>query len=333
MFEVRSIDSISMNLEKRVEAWNEFITKILGIPWGFLIGAELTIVQSRISLVNKIQEVYRSQGVQIHNRHIELIVRQITSKVLVSEDGMSNVFLPGELIGLLRAERMGRALEEAIHYRAVLLGITRASLNTQSFISEASFQETARVLAKAALRGRIDWLKGLKENVVLGGMIPVGSATIGVRNPQTIPTDGQNFFEYVLEFIRDELLMNPLISAASVIAAGLAVGLASIGPGIGQGTAAGQAVEGIARQPEAEGKIRVEDQIMTIYTGTNGYLDSLEIGKVAKFLDDLRKSLKSKKPQFQEIISSTKTFTEEAEALLKEAIQEQVKCFIFEEEA
>nr|YP_010636484.1 RNA polymerase beta'' subunit [Saxifraga angustata]WBQ48956.1 RNA polymerase beta'' subunit [Saxifraga angustata] len=175
VLEVRSIDSISMNLEKRVEGWNERITRILGIPWGFLIGAELTIVQSRISLVNKIQKVYRSQGVQIHNRHIEIIVRQITSKVLVSEDGMSNVFSPGELIGLLRAERTGRALEEAIRYRAILLGITRASLNTQSFISEASFQETTRVLAKAALRGRIDWLKGLKENVVLGGMIPVGT--------------------------------------------------------------------------------------------------------------------------------------------------------------
>lgn len=171
VLEVRSIDSISLNLEKRIKGWNKCITRILGIPWGFLIGAELTIVQSRISLVNKIQKVYRSQGVQIHNRHIEIIVRQITSKVLVSEEGMSNVFLPGELIGLLRAERTGRALEEAICYRAVLLGITRASLNTQSFISEASFQETARVLAKAALRGRIDWLKGLKENVVLGGVI------------------------------------------------------------------------------------------------------------------------------------------------------------------
>ncbi|KAL5076764.1 hypothetical protein RYX36_015748 [Vicia faba] len=175
ILEIRSIDSISMNLEKRIDAWNECITKILGMPWGFLIGAELTIAQSRISLVNKIQKVYRSQGVHIHNRHIEIIVRQITSKVLVSEDGMSNVFLPGELIGLLRAERMGRALEEPICYRALLLGITKTSLNTQSFISEASFQETARVLAKAALRGRIDWLKGLKENVVLGGMIPVGT--------------------------------------------------------------------------------------------------------------------------------------------------------------
>nr|YP_010723531.1 RNA polymerase beta'' subunit [Freesia laxa]WDW26901.1 RNA polymerase beta'' subunit [Freesia laxa] len=175
ILEVRSIGSISMNLERRVESWNEHIPRILGIPWGFLIGAELTIAQSRISLVNKIQKVYRSQGVQIHNRHIEIIVRQVTSKVLVSEDGMSNVFLPGELIVLLRAERAGRALDQAICYRAILLGITKASLNTQSFISEASFQETARVLAKAALRGRIDWLKGLKENVVLGGIIPVGT--------------------------------------------------------------------------------------------------------------------------------------------------------------
>nr|YP_010980482.1 RNA polymerase beta'' subunit [Phaius philippinensis]WOC84921.1 RNA polymerase beta'' subunit [Phaius philippinensis] len=175
ILEVRSIDSISMNLERRVEGWDERIRRILGIPWGFLIGAELTIAQSRISLVNKIQKVYRSQGVQIHNRHIEIIVRQVTSRILVSEDGMSNVFLPGEFIGLLRAERAGRVLDEAIFYRAILLGITKSSLNTQSFISEASFQETARVLAKAALRGRIDWLKGLKENVVLGGIIPVGT--------------------------------------------------------------------------------------------------------------------------------------------------------------
>nr|YP_010934609.1 RNA polymerase beta'' subunit [Veronica anagallis-aquatica]AKZ23938.1 RNA polymerase beta'' subunit [Veronica americana]WKV26524.1 RNA polymerase beta'' subunit [Veronica anagallis-aquatica] len=201
VLEVRSIDSISMNLEKRVERWNERITRILGMPWAFLIGAELTIVQSRISLVNKIQKVYRSQGVQIHNRHLEIIVRQITSKVLVSEDGMSNVFSPGELIGLLRAERMGRALEEAVCYRAVLLGITRASLNTQSFISEASFQETARVLAKAALRGRVDWLKGLKENVVLGGMIPVGTGLKGLVPPSKqqkkspLETKKNNLFE------------------------------------------------------------------------------------------------------------------------------------------
>nr|YP_009270539.1 RNA polymerase beta'' subunit [Apostasia odorata]AIY61328.1 RNA polymerase beta'' subunit [Apostasia odorata] len=175
ILEVRSINSISMNLERIVEGWNERIRRILDIPWRFLIGAELSIAQSRISLVNKIQKVYRSQGVQIHNKHIEIVVRQVTSKVLVSEDGMSNVFSPGEFIGLLRAKRVGCVLDEAICYRAILVGITKSSLNTQSFISEASFQETARVLAKAALRGRIDWLKGLKENVVLGGIIPVGT--------------------------------------------------------------------------------------------------------------------------------------------------------------
>ncbi|KAM0023094.1 DNA-directed RNA polymerase subunit beta'' [Helianthus debilis subsp. tardiflorus] len=144
VLKVRSIDSISVNLEKRIKGWNKCITRTLGIPWSFFISAKLTIV------------------------HIEIIVRQITSKVLVSEDEMSNVFSPGELVGLLRAERMGHALEEAICYQAVLLGITRASMNTQSFISEASFQETALVLAKAALLGSINWLKGLKANVVLG---------------------------------------------------------------------------------------------------------------------------------------------------------------------
>ncbi|KAK9053882.1 hypothetical protein SSX86_024957 [Deinandra increscens subsp. villosa] len=80
VLEVRSIDSISMNLEKRIEGWNKCITRILGIPWAFFIGAELTIVQSRISLVNKVQKVYRSQGVQIHNRHIEIIVSGVSDK-------------------------------------------------------------------------------------------------------------------------------------------------------------------------------------------------------------------------------------------------------------
>lgn len=176
VFEARSLDSISRKLKKRVEDWKKLIPRILGISWGSLIGAELTIAQSRISLVNQIQEVYRSQNVQIHNRHIEMIIRQVTSKVLVSSRGrMSNVFSPGERIGLLRAERARRALNQTIRYKAILLGITRASLNTQSFICEASFQETARILAKSALWGRIDWLKGLKENVVLGRIIPAGT--------------------------------------------------------------------------------------------------------------------------------------------------------------
>nr|BCK51977.1 RNA polymerase beta subunit-2 [Agathis dammara] len=181
--EARSTNSISKNLKKNVLSWNRDMAKFLGKLWGSFISARITTEQSQIQLVNQIQRVYRSQGVQISDKHIEIIVRQMTSKVLIVENsenknfeyGMGNVFLPGELIGLSRAQRMNRALEEAINYRIILLGITKASLNTQSFLSEASFQETARVLAKAALRGRIDWLKGLKENVILGGVIPVGT--------------------------------------------------------------------------------------------------------------------------------------------------------------
>ena len=173
--EARLNNSISMNLKESFENWTGDMTRFLGSLWGLFISARITMEQSQIHLVNQIQKVYRSQGVRICDKHIEIIVRQMTSKVLISEDGTANVFSPGELIGLSRAQRMNRALEEAIYYQTMLLGITRASLNTQSFISEASFQETARVLAKAALQGRIDRLKGLKENVILGGLIPAGT--------------------------------------------------------------------------------------------------------------------------------------------------------------
>nr|YP_009701070.1 RNA polymerase beta' subunit [Parasitaxus usta]QEQ14275.1 RNA polymerase beta' subunit [Parasitaxus usta] len=181
--EARSTNSVSKNLKKNVQNWNRDMEQILGRLWGSFISARITMEQSQIQLVNQIQRVYRSQGVQISDKHIEIIVRQMTSKVLIVENsenqnfeyGMGHVFLPGELVGLSRAQRMNRALEEAIDYRIILLGITKASLNTQSFLSEASFQVTVRVLAKAALQGRIDWLKGLKQNVILGGVIPVGT--------------------------------------------------------------------------------------------------------------------------------------------------------------
>nr|YP_010569692.1 RNA polymerase beta'' subunit [Podocarpus salignus]UZF97399.1 RNA polymerase beta'' subunit [Podocarpus salignus] len=190
--EARSTNSISKNFKKNVQNWNRDMPKILGRLWGSFISARITMEQTQIQLVNQIQRVYRSQGVQISDKHIEIIVRQMTSKVLIDENSenqnfeyvMGNIFLPGELIGLSRAQRMNRALEEAINYRIMLLGITKASLNTQSFLSEASFQETTRVLAKAALQGRIDWVKGLKENVILGGVIPVGTGFNPLRRRQ-----------------------------------------------------------------------------------------------------------------------------------------------------
>nr|YP_009732844.1 RNA polymerase beta'' subunit [Diphyscium foliosum]QHU77189.1 RNA polymerase beta'' subunit [Diphyscium foliosum] len=175
LLEARPINSVSINLEKGFEDWNKDMTNYFGSLWGFFFSARISMEQSQINLVDQIQRVYRSQGVHISDKHIEIIVRQMTSKVLTLENGMANGFLPGESIEFSRAQRMNRALEEVVPYKPVLLGITKASLNTQSFISEASFQETTRVLAKAALRGRIDWLKGLKENVILGGIVPAGT--------------------------------------------------------------------------------------------------------------------------------------------------------------
>nr|QZJ47977.1 RNA polymerase beta'' subunit [Tetraphis pellucida] len=175
LLEARPINSVSINLEKGFEDWNKDMTNFFGSLWGFFLSARISMEQSQINLVDQIQKVYRSQGVQISDKHIEIIVRQMTSKVLTLEDGMANGFLPGELVEFSRAQRMNRVLEEVVPYKPILLGITKASLNTHSFISEASFQETTRVLAKAALRGRIDWLKGLKENVILGGIVPAGT--------------------------------------------------------------------------------------------------------------------------------------------------------------
>ena len=175
LLEARPINSVFINLEKGFEDWNKDMTNFFGSLWGYFLSSRISMEQSQSNLVDQIQKVYRSQGVQISDKHIEIIVRQMTSKVVTLEDGMINGFLPGELIEFTRIKRMNRVLEEIIPYKPVLLGITKASLNTQSFISEASFQETTRVLAKAALRGRIDWLKGLKENVILGGIVPAGT--------------------------------------------------------------------------------------------------------------------------------------------------------------
>jgi len=175
LLEARPINSVSIHLEKGFEDWNKDMTSFFGNIWGYFLSAQISMEQSQLNLVDQIQKVYRSQGVQISDKHIEIIVRQMTSKIITLEDGMTNGFLPGELIEFAKAKRMNRVLEKVIPYKPVLLGITKASLNTQSFISEASFQETTRVLAKAALRGRIDWLKGLKENVILGGIIPAGT--------------------------------------------------------------------------------------------------------------------------------------------------------------
>ena len=137
-------------------------------------------------LVNEVQSVYQSQGVEISDKHIEVIVRQMTNKVRV-EDGGDTTMLPGELVELRQIEQVNEAMAitggAPAQYTPVLLGITKASLNTDSFISAASFQETTRVLTEAAIEGKSDWLRGLKENVIIGRLIPAGTGYNAYEEP------------------------------------------------------------------------------------------------------------------------------------------------------
>ena len=129
-------------------------------------------------VVNEVQEVYRLQGVKINDKHIEVIVRQMLRKAEVVEPGDSGL-VPGEQIDRSRILGINEAIEvdggEPAVWRPLLLGITKASLSTDSFISAASFQETTRVLTEASVNGRIDDLRGLKENVIVGRLIPAGT--------------------------------------------------------------------------------------------------------------------------------------------------------------
>jgi DNA-directed RNA polymerase subunit beta' len=135
-------------------------------------------------LINEIQEVYRLQGVKINDKHIEVIVRQMLQKIEIDEPG-DTTFLVGEQIDRSDFEEENRKAEalggRIAHGRPVLQGITKASLQTKSFISAASFQETTRVLTEAAVSGRVDGLVGLKENVIVGRLIPAGTGSVMAR--------------------------------------------------------------------------------------------------------------------------------------------------------
>jgi DNA-directed RNA polymerase subunit beta' len=136
-------------------------------------------------LVNEIQEVYRLQGVNINDKHIEVIVRQMLRWVKIKEVGDTD-FLLEEQVDRFRFtdenERVNAEKGEVAQAEPLLLGITKASLSTDSFISAASFQETTRVLTEAAISGRIDYLRGLKENVIMGRLIPAGTGMEYYRN-------------------------------------------------------------------------------------------------------------------------------------------------------
>ena len=140
-------------------------------------------------MIREVQRVYRLQGVEINDKHIEVIVRQMLKKIRIENNGDAD-FLPGTLVDVLDYEDMNEQLEaegkEIAEGKQVMLGITKASLATNSFLSAASFQETTKVLTEAAIKGKVDPLIGLKENVIIGKLIPAGT---GMKRYRSVVLD------------------------------------------------------------------------------------------------------------------------------------------------
>jgi DNA-directed RNA polymerase subunit beta' len=163
---------------------------------GSLYPHELLAIRGRteteLYLVSEVQEVYKSQGVDINDKHIELIVRQMMKKVRVDQKGDTDL-LPGQFVDRFDYGRINQAVidagGEAAQAEEIILGITKASLNTDSFLSAASFQETTKVLTDAALEGKIDRLNGLKENVIIGKLIPAATGLKRYRRIEIEPAE------------------------------------------------------------------------------------------------------------------------------------------------
>jgi DNA-directed RNA polymerase subunit beta' len=184
---------------------------------GIHVSSMKALQEVQTFLVNEVQSVYQSQGVDISDKHIEVIVRQMTSKARV-EDGGDTTMLPGELMEIYQIEQVNEAMAitggAPAEYTPVLLGITKASLNTDSFISAASFQETTRVLTEAAIEGKSDWLRGLKENVIIGRLIPAGTGFNAYEEPTpSLDTDPGAGFEGAM--IDDALARDVVLDDAS----------------------------------------------------------------------------------------------------------------------
>ena len=148
-------------------------------------GSYKTFKKVQLFILNSVQSVYKSQGVGINNKHLEVIIKQMTTKVLITFEG-NTPLLRLEVIDLYHIQYINQVIEsqskQPAYYVPLLLGITKAALNNPSFISAASFQETTRVLTKAAIEGRIDWLRGLKENIIIGHLIPAGTGSQNYHN-------------------------------------------------------------------------------------------------------------------------------------------------------
>ena len=148
-------------------------------------------------LLQEVQKVYRMQGVDINDKHIEIIIRQMMRKIKVDDPGDTGL-LPGGLVDMFEFEAENKRAEEegltTATGKRILLGITKASLATDSFLSAASFQETTRVLTEAAIKGKLDPLVGLKENVIIGKLIPAGTGMSRYKDIE-ISTEQQTLSE------------------------------------------------------------------------------------------------------------------------------------------
>jgi DNA-directed RNA polymerase subunit beta' len=147
---------------------------------------------TEIYLVREVQRVYKSQGVDINDKHIEIIIRQMMKKVRVDQKG-DTTYLPGQFVDryelMAKNGELKKAKKEQAQYEEIILGITKASLATDSFLSAASFQETTKVLTDAALEGKTDRLLGLKENVIIGKLIPAATGLRRYRRLEIEPTE------------------------------------------------------------------------------------------------------------------------------------------------
>jgi DNA-directed RNA polymerase subunit beta' len=163
---------------------------------GSLSPAELLLLKgataTELYLIGEVQKVYKSQGVEIHDKHIELVVRQMLKKVRVDTNGDTEL-LPGQLVDRVVLERENARVKkekgEQATFEPIILGITKASLATESFLSAASFQETTKVLTDAAIEGKTDRLHGLKENVIIGKLIPAATGLKQYRQISIEPTE------------------------------------------------------------------------------------------------------------------------------------------------
>nr|QCI06291.1 RNA polymerase b'-subunit [Dictyurus purpurascens] len=174
----------------------------------------LSLIEIQLLLIKEVQLVYQSQGVDIADKHVEVIIKQMTSKVKIENGGDTN-FLPGEMVDLQKIESINHSLKIMnklqASYQPILLGITKASLNTESFISAASFQETTKVLTEAAICGKLDNLRGLKENVIIGRLIPAGTG-FNVYNSSKLSSDSNNMLLKNKSFINQNTIENSSFS-------------------------------------------------------------------------------------------------------------------------